>query len=419
MARWKSDQGTYQQYFVAYFSGLNPYQLFSEFITALSTTINFIERKRRDHARHVAALSYHLGLYTRRLDPQELREVFFAGLLHDIGEIGIFDYILDKKGKLSEEERRLLAQHCRVGARIVQQLPTLKEAARFVLHHHERWDGLGYPDRLIHDAAPLGAQIIALCDAFDVVLNLRFKEEEPDQALTLTLEELSRYAGLQFNPWLVELMEKMIAEQGLERLINLQDEDQLIIEILTIEHPEFGYFMKHYLEILLDFFNIVLEAKHRGTAAHCRRVAELCRVMGEHLGLPTVSIETLMIAGRLHDIGKIALPHRLLEPGALMSTGEMEQFRHHREYTVQILRHISGLGPVVKLIEADPDGREGPAVALDGKPNLAGILRAANLWDEIVSYPHLNRLSRILETTVPIPEQLTELEARVIEQVLA
>lgn len=418
MAR-RQDGGAYQQYFVAYFSGLNPYQLFSEFITALSATINFIERKRRDHAHHVAALSYHLGLYTRRLDPQELREVFFAGLLHDIGEIGIFDYILDKKGKLNQAERRLLAQHSRVGARIVQQLPTLQEAARFVLHHHERWDGLGYPDRLIHDATPLGAQIIALCDAFDVVLNLRFKEEKPDKALALTLEELHRFAGLQFNPWLVELMERMISEQGLERLIQIHEEDQLIIEILTIEHPEFGYFMEHYLEILLDFFNIVLEAKHRGTAAHCHRVAELCRVMGEHLGLPTISIETLMIAGRLHDIGKIALPHRLLEPGALMTDEEMGQFRQHLNYAVQILHHISGFGPVVKLIEADPDGREGMPVSADGKPNLAGILRAANLWDEIVSYPHLNRLSRILETTVPIPERLTELEARVIERVLA
>lgn len=151
-----------------------------------------------DHAERVAvyatATAEKMGL-----SDDELVYVRQAAQLHDIGKIHIDSALLGKVGKLSEEELETLHLHSILALRVVESFEFLQPCVPMIKHHHERWDGEGYPDALKGEDIPLGARIIGVAEAFDVMLhmspNLRTETE--------ALDELERCAGTQFDPKVV------------------------------------------------------------------------------------------------------------------------------------------------------------------------------------------------------------------------
>ena len=147
-------------------------------------------------AKLVASVADRLGL------PPDARErLLFASLLRDLGKIGISERILLKPAALAAEERDVVEMHPRIGTRLVEKVPALREMAPAILHHHERWDGDGYPERLAADGIPLEARIIAVADAFDAMTS-----DRPYRAKISAEEacrELERSAGTQFDPHVV------------------------------------------------------------------------------------------------------------------------------------------------------------------------------------------------------------------------
>src|SRR5207244_403249 len=124
-----------------------------------------------------------------------------AGSLHDIGKLAIPEEILRKPDALNESERLVVQRHPQIGHRILEGLG-VEPVADWVLHHHERWDGAGYPDRLRGNEIPLGARIIFVADAYDAMTSERIYRRPltPDEAI----EELDRCAGSQFDPVVVD-----------------------------------------------------------------------------------------------------------------------------------------------------------------------------------------------------------------------
>jgi diguanylate cyclase (GGDEF)-like protein len=153
--------------------------------------------------RHSFAVGELAARVARRvgLDAATIELTRLAGRLHDLGKLAIPEDILRKRGPLSESERHLLERHCQIGFRMLDSLG-VEPVASWVLHHHERWDGNGYPGRLARDEIPLGARIIFIADAFDAMTSDRVYRRGVPQ--TSALEELGRCAGSQFDPDLVE-----------------------------------------------------------------------------------------------------------------------------------------------------------------------------------------------------------------------
>jgi diguanylate cyclase (GGDEF)-like protein len=167
-------------------------------VSAVEARDPYIYGHSRKVSTYAGALAEAIGL-----SPDEISKVNTAGLLHDIGKIGIPDNVLNKKKKLNGENWEAIKTHPRLGANIIGNIPHLVPCVSSILHHHERWDGGGYPDGLKGEEIPIGARILAVADSFEAMTSARpyrraFSREE-------VVKELRQGAGTQFDPYLVEV----------------------------------------------------------------------------------------------------------------------------------------------------------------------------------------------------------------------
>jgi putative nucleotidyltransferase with HDIG domain len=141
-------------------------------LLGLANALEAKDQYTRGHSERVAALSRRVAS-TLGLAPAVVDLVGQAGLLHDIGKIGVPETILKKPGPLSPEEWQIMRAHPVIGAQIVAPFEFFDGAARVIRHHHERWDGSGYPDGLAGEGIPLEARIVAVADVFDALTSAR------------------------------------------------------------------------------------------------------------------------------------------------------------------------------------------------------------------------------------------------------
>lgn len=179
-------------------------------ITALASAIDARDPYTHGHSARVTEfavkIAENMGL------PEEEKDIIrYASLLHDIGKIGIKERILKKPDKLTEEERREMETHPLIAARILQNVALLEPVMNLVMHHHERYDGKGYPSGLAGEDIPLGARIIAVADAFESMISDRpYRKALP---LEEAVAELIRGRGTQFDPRVVDVFLEML-EKG-------------------------------------------------------------------------------------------------------------------------------------------------------------------------------------------------------------
>jgi diguanylate cyclase (GGDEF)-like protein/putative nucleotidyltransferase with HDIG domain len=172
-------------------------RLYRETLAALSNALEAKDGETSDHTQEVAELAIEVATVLG-LPADEVRHVELGALLHDIGKIRVPESILNKPGPLSDEQWHVMRSHPEVGERILAPMGSLEDVLPIVRSSHERWDGSGYPDGLAGEAIPLGARIVAVCDAYRAMV-----EDRPyRRALSRgdAIEEMRRAAGTQFDP---------------------------------------------------------------------------------------------------------------------------------------------------------------------------------------------------------------------------
>ena len=177
-------------------------EMFTQTVKALASAIDARDPSTKKHSEHVSDIAVEIGQAMNLSEP-ELEQLEWAGLLHDIGKIGIRDSVLLKPERLTREERILMNEHPVKGEEILKDVDQLAAERPLIRHHHEWYNGSGYPDRLIGDEIPLLARVLHVADAFEAMTASRPYRPVPLSA-SEAFEELERYAGIQFDPDVVE-----------------------------------------------------------------------------------------------------------------------------------------------------------------------------------------------------------------------
>jgi putative nucleotidyltransferase with HDIG domain len=185
-------------------------QMVSSFRATIEGLVLALEAKdvcTHGHSLNVARLSWAVAREIG-FSEDEADTVYHAGLLHDIGKIAMHNDILDNLGNLSLKEFEQIKKHPVIGARILKPLSFLDQVAKLILHHHEHFDGSGYPQGLAGEEIPLGARIIAVCDSFDAMVSDRPNSER--MSVSRAVKELHARAGSFFDPQIVRTFAQVI-----------------------------------------------------------------------------------------------------------------------------------------------------------------------------------------------------------------
>lgn len=178
-------------------------KLYHEFVECISSALDARDPYTGDHSRRVSDTATVLAKMLGLAD-DEVQEIHIAAHLHDIGKIGIPDSVLLKPGRLDDEEWVLMKQHSQIGADILSKSPSFSRISAIILHHHERYDGKGYPFGAKADEIPIGARIIAVCDSIDAMASARaYRKALP---LDIVRSEIEKNIGLMYDPTVAEKM---------------------------------------------------------------------------------------------------------------------------------------------------------------------------------------------------------------------
>jgi putative two-component system response regulator len=178
-------------------------QLFEEMIMALAQAIDAKDHYTHGHSQRVAEYSAQISLLLGD-DPQQVRLIYYMGLLHDIGKIGIPVKIINKPGKLTDEEYSIIKSHSAIGAEVLNPIRIRPELMIGARYHHEKFDGSGYPDKLAGEDIPRAARIIAVADAYDAMTSDR-SYRKCMRSLKV-YDEIAKKRGSQFDPEIADIM---------------------------------------------------------------------------------------------------------------------------------------------------------------------------------------------------------------------
>jgi response regulator RpfG family c-di-GMP phosphodiesterase len=186
-------------------------------LNVLRAMVNVIEQRdayTAGHSHRVTEITIAIAR-AMALDSDEIEVLNLAGQIHDLGKIGIEDNILRKPGPLSDEEYAVIKTHPEKAKQIIQPLDFLKETIPIILHHHERFDGSGYPSGLSGGQIPRGSRIVTVADTYDAITSSRAYRQARD--INAAVDELKRCKGSQFDPEIVEVFAKLVEKEGFLR----------------------------------------------------------------------------------------------------------------------------------------------------------------------------------------------------------
>ncbi len=328
--------------------------------------------------------------------PEQRREVFFAGLLQDIGAVGAHKHIT-KYNAIEEQVRDAhIATHSERAAALLGWLPGMAGAAELVQYHHEHWDGTGYPHARSGDGIPVGSQILRIADALDcsgafaydatfteVLKNLavhtgRVWSKDMWAALIKSLEDGPFYRSIMNSTGLHALMTSKLRELGVPSDLN----------------DEAG------VERVLHLFAALVDIKDPSTSGHSRKTAGYAAALAEHMGLSEEDVHTAYHAGLVHDCGRLGLPSEVISRSGRLNDRELSLVRQHAKMTIRTLSclpeypDMARLGEIAGHDHERYDGNGYPdRLAADQIHLISRILCAVDAFDAMTSASNYRLLS--------------------------
>lgn len=219
-------------------------ELSMQMVITLADAIDAKDTYTKGHSNRVAGYAVLLGKKLG-MNESELEDLRYAAILHDVGKIGVPDVILNKPGRLTDTEYSLIKTHTTIGAEILKGSSTIKDASVIARHHHERYDGSGYPDGFIGEEIPYVSRIVAIADAYDAMNSSRVYRKKMDSAKIR--EELVRGKGKQFDPDMVDEFIRMFDAGELELEVNKPVDDSVESGNMSVA-KESGELLKKVME---------------------------------------------------------------------------------------------------------------------------------------------------------------------------
>ncbi|HID37536.1 MAG TPA: HD domain-containing protein [Ghiorsea sp.] len=212
-------------------------------LIALVRSLEARDRYTKDHSSRVSQLSV-LFAQTLGLDADSIQLIHTGGLLHDIGKVGIADSVLLKPGRYTEQEYAIMKAHPAIGDSILMNMDTLARERLIVRHHHERWDGKGYPDKIGGAEIPLEARIVCVADAIDAMTTHRvYRQAKP---LSFCAEQLEFASGTQFDPQVVAVALDAIAQGKIDTQAKSNNCDEGVLPLQASLAQDLRERFKHY-----------------------------------------------------------------------------------------------------------------------------------------------------------------------------
>jgi HD-GYP domain-containing protein (c-di-GMP phosphodiesterase class II) len=337
-----------------------------------------------EHGPRMAHLARYLAV-RMGLSRTEVSEILFAGILADLGMIGMAEEAWERPTpRLDPQARARVVMHPARSEAIVRSIPYLERLGPLLKHHHERWDGDGYPSGLREKEIPLGAQILRIADT--VCALEEWRPHRPDLPADQVRQIVRDSINAEFAPEIAKLY------------LDLAQKDEI---------PDFHHkvFQRHLAdaasvllprevsplssEKLLEILAQLIDAKDPYTAGHSRRVAMLSVAVANRLGLDDQFRLSLWAAGYLHDLGKVSVPLRILTKDGPLEPDERRSVEAHSSLGARILESIPTLrhlAPGARYHHERWDGRGYPeGIGGDRIPLVAQILAVSDAYDAMTS----------------------------------
>jgi HD-GYP domain-containing protein (c-di-GMP phosphodiesterase class II) len=344
--------------------------------------------------------SWKVGLAAERiaaeLDPDLRRDVFYGGLLADIGAVGAAKHVIQYPSRRDQLQDAQIRRHPQRSSAFLDWLPGMKNASKYVRAHHEWWDGRGYPDGKSGSDIPLGAQIIGVADAAEVGGCFSFNND--------LRHCLHAIVGLAGKAWSSDVVAALV---GLTKDVHFYREmmDSAALpaavsrKVAELEVPselnnEVG------VERVLHVVAALVDVRDPSTSGHSLRTARYAKALAETMGLSDEEIELAYYAGMVHDSGRLGLPTSILMKPERLSDKEMTLVRKHARMTIRIFNclpdhpEMAALGEVAGHDHERWDGNGYPD-GLKGEdiPLISRIISAVDAFDAMISATNYRLLS--------------------------